>query len=525
MRALSGREMEEVELRSVKTAGISLSDLMERAGAAVARSAERMAPEGSFVIISGKGNNGGDGMVAARLLAERGRAVRLFVLAQPETLSAEAKQAFERLQETLPRLQVPPEISVLESEKELSALREALAGTTLVIDCVFGFGLKGAARGLFGQVISLVNEEARLVLSVDVPSGVEGGSGRVRGEAIRATRTLTFTAPKLGLLVTPGAEYAGRIEVADIGVDPELVQKAGSVEWPQARDIALRLPKREFDAHKKSVGRVLVVAGSVGMTGAAAMTAQAAMRAGSGIVTLAIPQSLNPILESKLTEVMTVPMPETLSRSLLASGADAIIELCSSFDAVVVGPGLSLNESTVELVRTLVARVPLPMVLDADGLNAVVNKAELLKKRKGELIVTPHSGELARLLSTTTAEVQDDRVGYAKRAASEWRSTVVLKGAGTITSDGVFTVVNPTGNPGLATAGTGDVLSGIVGSLLAQGLEPLWAAASAVYLHGLAGDLAARELTEHCMLASDVISFLPKAFRRVERAREREKVG
>ncbi len=290
MRALTGREMEEVERQAVESQHVSLSELMERAGAAVARVAASMAPRGRIVIVSGRGNNGGDGIVAARLLAERGRKVHLFVLAQPAKLAAEAKEAFGRLDRSLAALSPRPPVA-FDSPEILPQLSEGLPDASLVVDCLFGFNLKGAPEGRYAEVIDAINDAGRRVLSVDVPSGVEASTGRVNGPAIRATKTLTFTAPKIGLVVTPGMEYAGAVEVAEIGIDAALVAAAGSVEVTESGWVREMLPRRVLDAHKKAVGRVLVVAGSVGMTGAAAMTSEGALRSGAGIVTLGVPES------------------------------------------------------------------------------------------------------------------------------------------------------------------------------------------------------------------------------------------
>lgn len=509
--------MEDVERRAVETTGVSLAELMERAGAAVAKTARRMAGSGSVVVVSGKGNNGGDGIVAARLLAEADVRTTLFLLTDTASLTSESSAAMKRLRES--ETGIDP--IVLSSEDDLPRLREYLTKASLVVDCVFGFNLRGAAGGLAADVIGEINVAARPVLSVDMPSGVEADSGRAAGEAIRASRTVTFSAPKVGLLAAPGAGLAGRVQVADIGIPSELLEDAGSIEAPDAATVAAMLPSRPFDAHKKSVGRVLVVAGSVGMTGAACLTAQGALRSGAGTVSLAAPQSLNDIFEVKLTEVMTIPMPETMSRSLLAGAADSILELCANFDSVVIGPGLSLDESTVQMVRSLVEKISLPVVLDADGLNAIVNKTAIIEERRAPTIVTPHSGELARLMKVTSEEIDADRIGCARRSAGEWDVVTVLKGAGTVVSDGTRVSVNSTGNPGLASAGTGDVLAGMIGSVVAQGAAGFEAAVVSAYIHGLAGDLAAHKLTERCVTATDVISFLPTAFRRVAKATRR----
>lgn len=512
MRVLTGTEMNEVERRAVEASGVTLCELMERAGAAVARAASRTIRTGPVVIISGKGNNGGDGIVAARLLAEKGIACHLFLLAGEDELTPESAAALAKLKAA----EGARAAVALTQQDHLPNLREVLPEATLVIDCIFGFGLHGAVRGLAGEVIETVNASGKPVLSVDIPSGVEADTGRVDGPAIKAVRTITFTAPKMGLVLAPGARLAGVTDVADIGIARELVESAGATEVHDTASVAAMLPQRSFDAHKKSCGRVLVVAGSVGMTGAAALCAQSALRAGAGTVLLAVATSLNDIFEQKLTEVMTVPMPETASRSLSVDAADKILELCDSFDVLALGPGLSLDESTAALARELVRNAGPPLVLDADGLNAVAGEARVLEERRSPTIITPHSGELARLAGTSADEIQADRLGAAKGAARRWGVVTVLKGAGTITSDGDRCAINTTGNAGLATAGTGDVLTGIIASLIAQGADAYDAAVAGVYVHGLAGDLAAAKLTGRCVVASDVLSFLPKAFGRLQ---------
>lgn len=511
MRLLTGNEMEAVERRAVEATGVTLAELMERAGAAVARTAARMAGPGPVVIVSGKGNNGGDGIVAARLLAESGLRVRLFLTVPTNTLTPEARAAMHRLEQS----DKAPTPETLASSEDLAVLRKALSDAILAVDCLFGFNLRGAVRGFAADVIRVLNDADMPVLAVDVPSGVEADTGRIEGEAMRAAVTVTFTAPKIGLAVPPGAGQVGELEIADIGIPPEFLGAVGSAELVDAARVAAMLPGRRYDAHKKSVGRVLIVAGSVGMTGAACLAAEATLRTGAGIVTLAVPRSLNDIFEVKLTEAMTVPMPETTSRSLDVAASRIVLEMCDSFDALVIGPGMSLENSTKELVRALVAEVELPVVLDADGLNALTGGAEVLRQRKGPTVITPHTGELSRLLGTEATTIEADRLAYTKRAAAEWGVVALLKGPGTVVSDGESVSVNSTGNAGLATAGTGDVLAGMIGSLIAQGATASEAAVAGSYIHGLAADLAAREVTERCLIAQDVISFLPRAFARV----------
>lgn len=515
MRLVSAKEMTRIEESALRALGISLEELMERAGKAVAEAAKALLKEASgkrAVILAGKGNNGGDSIVAARLLKGQGFSVSLFALWPKEELSPEARSALLKAEQG----GLKP---VLLHKENLDELEKELLRADLAIDGIFGFGFRGKAQGLVAEVIERLNNSKKPVLSIDIPSGVEADTGSVHGPAVRASTTISFTLPKIGLLVFPGAEFAGRLQVADIGIPRDLLgEDSARTETVDPEKLTDWLPRHRMDIHKKERGRVLVVAGSLGMTGAAALTSLSCLRAGAGTVTLGIPQSLNPILEEKLTEVMTIPLPETFSRSIDVEAYGQISDLMDSFDVLVVGPGLSLDESTVSLVRLLVTGIDKPMVLDADGLNAMVGEIRLFRERKSPLLITPHPGELARLYKVAPSDVQADRLAFARRAAAEWRAEVVLKGAGSIVaSPEGEAVVNITGNPGMASAGTGDVLTGIIGGLLAQGLTLHRAAVLGVYLHGLAGDLAAEDLTELCLLAGDLIVYLPQAIKRLRK--------
>lgn len=480
---LTGEQMAEVERWATRRQKLSVQTLIQRAAAAVARRAEELAPSGPVVVVSGKGKNGSDGRVAAGLLADKGIEVRLIDLAD--------------------------EAAGGDSDARLA---EALKGAALVVDAIFGFSLHGAPRAPADRAIAAIRAAADggvPVLSVDVPSGVEAHSGHVHGQAVLATETLTFTTPKLGLAIEPGRSYAGRVAVADIGLDPERVAREGTVYTPERADLAAMLVPRPADLHKKQAGRVLVVAGSQGMSGAACLVAEAALRSGAGTVEVAVPASLVGVLETKLTETITIPLPETFARSVDLTALDLVLDLLPGFDVLALGPGLSLDDATVAFVRALVPAAPLPLVLDADGLNAVVGVADLIAARQDPTIITPHPGELARLMAATTAEIQHDRLGFAHRAAQELGAIVVLKGAASLTTDGALTAVNTTGNPGMATMGAGDVLTGLVAGFAAQRLDPMDAAVLATWVHGAAGDEAARLLSQYCVVASDIVAALP----------------
>lgn len=513
MRVVTGTEMREIDRETIEEFGTPGLKLMEEAGKQTALRAKSLlnkTGERNVLVVAGPGNNGGDGMVAARYLHESGVPVRVYLL-DPEKLSGDASEQFERLKKLID-IESP-------SGKGVSDLADAVDWSDLVIDAVFGTGFSGEPKGAAKDAIDTINNYGNDVLAVDTPSGVEADTGKVKGSAVRADETITFGLPKLGCVIHPGASYSGDVVVVDIGFPQEVIDRPGRLFLEQVDEIGLRLPKREDDTHKKATGMVFVVAGSRGMTGAAAMTAESALRSGAGIVTLGIPSGLNDIMEAKLTEVMTVPISDT-SRGTLAKDAHAEIrQAIKGFDIVALGPGLSTDHETVHTIKRLIEEIDLPVVLDADGLNAVQDDPGILKKRKAATIITPHPGELSRLLKVDTEEINEDRLGFAGNAAKEWGVTVVLKGNRSLIAslDGLV-YVNPTGNPGMASAGTGDVLTGIIAGFWAQGMGALDAAVLGTYLHGLTGDLAVQDMTRFSLAATDLIAYLPKGIRTLEEA-------
>jgi NAD(P)H-hydrate epimerase len=383
------------------------------------------------------------------------------------------------------------------------------------VDALLGTGFSGAPRAPVGAAIEAINGAGAPVVAVDVPSGVDASTGEVEGAGVRAGLTVTFHAAKVGLWVLPGKAYCGRVEVIEIGIPeggPEGSYDAGLIRAP----VLDLVPPRGIDSTKFSSGSVLVVGGSVGLTGAVCMTCEAAMRAGAGWVRAAVPSSLNVIFEQKLTEAMTVPLPDE-DGHLSADGADAIVEAAERADAVVVGPGLGRSRGSFELVRRLVSQLDRPLLLDADGLNAVAEAGlEIAAAREAATVMTPHAGELARLIGSDSREVSAHRLRRARDAASRASAVVVLKGDDTLVVDGDRTpiAVSAGGSAALATAGTGDVLSGVVSSFLAKGLDPFEAASAGVYAHAQAGWLAGTEYGADCVIATDVIAALPAALRR-----------
>ncbi|MDP3014148.1 MAG: NAD(P)H-hydrate dehydratase, partial [Candidatus Subteraquimicrobiales bacterium] len=414
-----------------------------------------------------------------------------------------ASDAFKKLKKT------PVKIVQL-TEANLSSFDDFLGKADLVIDAIFGTGFSGEIKGFVGEIIKKISLSEVPVLSVDIPSGVNASNGRVSSICVKATKTVTFMTPKIGLIIYPGAAYTGEILLAELGASG-LVKNKG-IELITLERTAPLLPERKSDIHKKACGRVLVIAGSVGMTGAATLTSLSVLRSGAGLVTLGVPESLNDILEVKLTEVMTVPLRETKQRTLHYKALNQVLSLLPDFDVVILGPGLSTHSDTVSLVRELVEKIELPLVLDADGLNAI-DDVKIFKKRKAPTIITPHPGELARLIGVSSREIQGDRVDFAKKSAKDWQVVIILKGARSVVSSPETALINMSGNSGMASAGTGDVLAGLVGGFLAQGLTPLDSAILSTYLHGLAGDIAAEKKTEYCLIAGDLIDYLPEAIK------------
>ena len=503
----TAEQMRELDRRAAEDFGVPSIVLMENAGRHVFEAVRELLGSVAgrrVTVAAGRGNNGGDGFVAARHLRDAGADVSVLLLADPADVKGDAKANLDILLKTgLP-------VNSIQSASEIESV---LIHSHAIIDAIFGTGLRGEVEGLPADVIRAVNASRRPVVAADVPSGLDADTGRIWGVCVSADCTVTFALPKIGLLTYPGAACVGRLIVADIGIPHELYDEI-NVELPDEKWVAARLPGRPPDAHKGTFGTAIVIAGSPGLTGAAAMAAEAALRSGAGLCTLGVPVGLQDIMAAKLTEVMTRGLPETEGRALSAGALDAALELCEKGTAVVLGCGLGTHPETAEFVRRFVQAVRKPMVVDADGLNCLAGDVRVLEGDHGDLIVTPHPGEMARLLGTTAEQVQSNRVDTAREAASRFHSIVVLKGARTLIAEPSGRVfINPTGNVGLATGGTGDVLAGAIGGLLAQGLSPFDAAVCGVFVHGRAGDIAAWRIGVAGMIAGDVLRAVPEALR------------
>lgn len=500
--ALTGDQMRALEASAVAGGQASLGGLMERAGAALAAEVTRRVPTGTVVVACGPGNNGGDGWVCARLLHEAGRTVRVVSSASTHALKAEAASAAAAaLNAGVPATAVDAGDAACE-----------FADAAVIVDALFGIGFHGPMRGEGAVVARAIARSGCPVISADIPSGIDADTGAAGEDAVRATVTVTFTALKPGLLIYPGAAHAGAVTVADVGLPGPLPSAAGALEVPDAADMRTLLPTARPDDHKGTRGRVAIVAGSRAYAGAAVLAAQGAIRMGVGYVTVVVPGGIANVLHASLPGVIVRSVPATADGSI--ARVDAVMSSVGDADVVVAGPGLTTAPGIGEVIRALVAGVRVALVLDADALNVL--RDDPTDSREAPLIVTPHPGEAARLLGITTAEVQADRVAAATRIAGDSR-VCLLKGARSVVAgpDGRRALVLA-GNAGLARAGSGDVLTGMLGGLLARRLAPFDAALLAAHLHGRAAELGTARLTEMCFTSADIASFLPDAVRETE---------
>jgi len=511
----TAEEMRRLDRRAIKELRIPGTALMESAGAGAAleiRSAFGVLRGKKVVILCGKGNNGGDGFVVARHLRRGGARVHVFLLGPVREVKGDAAVKLREL------LRGRGRVTEVLTEDGFVEVERALGSADLVVDALLGTGLTGPAEGLVARAIGAINSAGRPVVALDLPSGLSSDIGALLGPTVAATLTTTFAGLKRGLVLYPGAAKAGTVRVVPIGIPPAQVSREISVSLLEPSDIRPFVPARPPDAHKGTFGHLLVVAGSVGKTGAAALAGRAGLRSGAGLVTIACPASQQPIVALLGMETMTEPLPETPSQALALKAKDRLLDLAARVDAVALGPGISLDPETQSLVRELVTEVRRPVVVDADGLTALAGNLDLLKRAPAARCLTPHPGEMARMLGITVAEVQANRIETVKAFCRRYGVFVALKGARTVIGEpGGKIALNPTGNPGMASGGAGDVLTGMVGAFLGRGMDPWQALQAAVYLHGLAGDLARDEKGEEGLVAGDILEAIPGAILRVQR--------
>ena len=514
MKIVTAHQMRELDRRTIHEAGVPGKTLMERAGSGVVSAMEETfgALKGKTVtIFCGKGNNGGDGFVVARLLRQKRSVVQVCLLAHVRDLKGDAKLMYQRFVKGAGRS------SVL-SAPSPDSMHQSVRHSHVLVDALLGTGTSSPVSGSYHEAIQAMNASEAPTVAVDLPSGIDADTGATSGTAVQASLTVTLGNPKLGLFLGTGIDHVGRLHCVDIGIPARYVEDLHlPIELLTPSAIRSWLPQRPASAHKGTFGHAGIIAGSSGQSGAAALAAKAALRAGAGLVTVATPASVQASVASGIPEVMTLPLPETADHTLSRRALPKLQPFMQSRHAIGIGPGLSTHAETAGVIRTLVAECDRPIVIDADALNALAGHTNLLRSCPLSPIVTPHPGEMARLLGeSTAAAVNRNRIGIAREFARTHSSIVVLKGARTIIAHPHGpAAITPTGNPGMATAGTGDVLTGILAGLLAQGGVPWEVAQSGVYLHGLAGDLAAQAYGYPSLMAGDLITYLPQAITHV----------
>lgn len=492
-------EMRAADKHAIEEAGVPSLDLMERAGLGLARVSARAAGEGPIRIVIGKGNNGGDGLVAARILRDEGRVVDVLAIGNPDELQGDARSNLERLPGDPPRDFEP----------------SALAGSGAIVDAMLGTGFEGEPREPVASAIRAINEARAIgvpVVACDVPSGVNASTGEVSGDAVEADVTATFHGAKVGLYVEPGKTRSGRVEVVEIGIprSAPAPRLAGLI----SRRALLQVPPRERAGNKFKSGTVVVAGGAAGMTGAPTMAALSAMRTGAGYVQLVVPKPAETVIDLRLMEAMVHGVPDA-DGAHSEQGAEKVLELAERAGSIVLGPGIGRSDGAVAFARRVAREVDVPLLIDADGLNAHAEHLDLIAQRRAPTVLTPHDGELARLLGIESSAVAAHRIEHARAVADESGAIVVLKGDDTLVVPPSGPIaVSPGATPALATAGTGDVLSGLIGALLSKAMDPFEAACAGVLAHARAGRAAAERLGADHVVAGDVIDDLPDGLRR-----------
>ena len=507
---LKANEMRDLDNITINKLGIEARVLMENAGRSVASVIMDMIDvEGKkIIVVAGKGNNGGDGFVAARYLADEGANVGIYLIGREDDVKGPARKNLK----TLKKMNIDF-VEVL-SEEELEFMAFDLTTADVIVDAIFGTGFKGRLQGIYMKIVEMINMSDAITVSVDIPSGVDSDTGEIGGAAVMADATVTMAFPKLGHVLYPGKNYTGRLIIANIGIPRYLTDEKANrflLEEPMVSDL---IPIRFGSEHKGNLGRVLVVAGSRGYTGAAALASTAAMRVGAGLTYLAIPKSLNDILEAKVTEVITIPVDEE-DGAITEKAVDELLSDKWKFDVAAIGPGLGRSEHTRKAIIKFISNFKGPIVIDADAVVALEGNLDVITDREIPPILTPHPGEMAHLIPNMDAnEINKKRVDVVEKFVSDTGVVLALKGAPTVIGSPFGEIfINTTGNPGLASGGTGDVLTGMIAGFLAQGVEPIGATLLGVYMHGLVGDIVAIHKGEHSLMASDLLDHIPEAFK------------
>ena len=507
MKLATPEQMNSIDTHAINNLGIPGMVLMENAALKVVQAAVEMLGglDGrDIVLIAGKGNNGGDALAAARHLKNRGALCHVFLLFSRSDVRGDAAVNLGIIEK------MGLHIVELTEDARLDEFQNIIRASDLVIDGIFGTGLKGVVKGIAAGVIQRVNSSEVPVLSIDIPSGVCGKTGKILESCIDASRTVTFCLPKVGLIVHPGCDHTGKLDIADIGIPGQSVEQSGiEAHMIDQALVSAMLSPRSPECNKGDFGRLFLITGSTGMTGSGCLCANAALRTGAGLVYLGVPSTLAHVYGSHIAESIVIPLADEGNEELSLKSIPVIIKALKNMDVVAAGPGLSVSRDIAEIVELLLRECKVPLILDADALNAISLNTAILKNVNTGTVITPHPGEMARLAGMSISEVMEDRVGTAVDFAARWGVITVLKGSRTVVAlpDGSY-YINVTGNPGMATGGSGDVLTGIIASLAGQGMKPADAAVAGVYLHGLAGDAAAARLGQYGMLPRDMVGEL-----------------
>lgn len=524
MKVVTAGMMRKLDERTIRGIGIPGAVLMENAGRGAVRALLKHCPEagsGRAVVLAGRGNNGGDGHVIARILHDLGAEVTIVLLADAGKVTGDARINLDAAR----RMGVP--IVEAPNRGRFDEVRGLLSPARVIVDAMLGTGLSKDVRGVYARAVEIVNGHRAFVLAVDLPTGLSVDTGRPLGCAVSADLTVTFGLPKLAHVTFPGLEYCGVVEVVDIGIPKAVVDAADIPCELVEEDMLSRLAEtRPGNAHKGNFGHLLVLAGSTGFTGAGVMAARGAARMGAGLVTLGCPRGITAGVEARLLDAMTLPLPQTAAGSFSRTAATKAIAALKGKTALAIGPGISTADATRHFAHAVLTRARVPAVVDADALNCLAGRLTALRKREAPTILTPHPGEMARLMRCTSASVQKDRIGSATSFAKRHGVIVLLKGARSVTAapDGrVF--INPTGNPGLAAGGSGDVLTGMIAGLLAQGEDPVQSTVVAAFIHGLAADRVGRRIGWRAMVPGDVLEELPAVLGEIENGGARETKG
>lgn len=522
MKIVTTEQIRELDRMTIEKYGVPGYLLMERAGRGVADGVKRLCRKNNLgrniTLVAGHGNNGGDAFAAARVLKEDGFAVNVLMAGVVAELKNDALEHFKKMAKS----QIGVHELVTDKDwQEISGMVKAgrMNVPDVVVDGVLGTGINGAPRDAAAAAIRFINalSSTSFVLSIDIPSGLNSDTGIAESEAVRADLTVTMGLPKIGLVQQSALEYIGALEVVDIGFPQELAAETISAyELITPADLQKLFPRRKKVTNKGDYGHLLIIGGAAGYSGAITLAALSAVRSGAGLVTVVVPERLAPVVAGNVPEAMVNAAPETKEGSLDSACWDSWNEKLKQFTAIVAGPGMTRHAETFRLIELILHDSNIPVLLDADALNVFEGQASKLSRRKEKLVITPHPGEMARLLGIATNEVQTKRFEVAQKASVLANATVVLKGAGTLVAEQNKPLqINLTGNPGMAAGGMGDVLSGLLGGLLAQRMQNFDAARAAVFLHGRAGDLAAAQKTENVLIARDLIEKLPAAFQEV----------